>query len=675
MGSLFFLTDKIKIVFVSAIGLVCMSLAAAPDGSQIIAEVGDESITFEQLSKAYSKNLKPGAKQLNELSKDSVLSFFRLYSHYRLKVQESINRGYREKEDVAKEIDVNRRRLTESELFNRMLIEPTIAKTAKRRGEEFKMAYILLAKDTINPDPRKLALDIIGKLDAGEDFGQLAREYSSDQNTAQKDGILDMYITSGRVQPELEDALYTLRPGDYYKEPVETDYGFFILKLVDLQPRIAITSAHILIDVSQVNTGDWEVKEVIADSLYNLLQNGGDFGRLAKEFSGDPGSADKGGILEGLYVRSGGFIGNGGKLVDEYEKAVFELKDGEISKPVKTRYGYHIIKRLSSEEIDGSEELEEIKQIYKRTSFEADKKKLIDSLSRVYGFSIDEETMSDFLGMVDNDKNNYDSTWAEGVTPDFAKKVLFKFNDEDYTVQDYIREVDTRADLRGISNKELSVRSAIDRIVKPELLDIIDEQFYEKYISYRDLSNEFRDGILLYHVETEEVWNKLKFDSVLAKQYFIENGLSYKTDHIVDFTEIYLVNEDLANKLKENIDQGADIEALAEEYTERAKYRNLRGKWEKEPWHKNKMLKQLSESQLSEGAIIGPIKVDMGYSIIRIDAVYQPRDKTFEEAIPDFATKFQDHRHKQLSSQWISKLESKYEIEVYEDKLEKLLKD
>lgn len=72
-----------------------------------------------------------------------------------------------------------------------------------------------------------------------------------------------------------------------------------------------------------------------ADELYEKVKNGGDFAQLAKENSGDTASAANGGDL--------GFFGKG-KMVPEFETAAFALKPGEISQPVRTVYGYHIIK-------------------------------------------------------------------------------------------------------------------------------------------------------------------------------------------------------------------------------------------------------------------------------------------------------------------------------------------
>ena len=95
-----------------------------------------------------------------------------------------------------------------------------------------------------------------------------------------------------------------------------------------------VTLAHILIKVSpEVSAKDRA--ESLIDSLNNLLTNGANFEELAEKYSQDTGTAKRGGLL-GWATR--------GDYVPEFEEVVFSLKEGEISKPLKSRFGYHIIR-------------------------------------------------------------------------------------------------------------------------------------------------------------------------------------------------------------------------------------------------------------------------------------------------------------------------------------------
>lgn len=102
-----------------------------------------------------------------------------------------------------------------------------------------------------------------------------------------------------------------------------------------------VDASHILISTVDLNTRkplDAKQKEAakkLAEKVYEEAKSGKDFAELAKKYSQDPGSKDKGGEL-GVFGK--------GAMVPEFEKEVFSMKVGEISKPVETQFGYHIIK-------------------------------------------------------------------------------------------------------------------------------------------------------------------------------------------------------------------------------------------------------------------------------------------------------------------------------------------
>jgi len=96
---------------------------------------------------------------------------------------------------------------------------------------------------------------------------------------------------------------------------------------------------HILIQEKKANgETDFAKSKAEAERVYEQLQNGGDFAAIAKESSADPGSKDTGGKL--TITR--------GQTVPEFDKVAFELKEGVVSQPVKTTYGYHLIEAVSA---------------------------------------------------------------------------------------------------------------------------------------------------------------------------------------------------------------------------------------------------------------------------------------------------------------------------------------
>lgn len=156
-------------------------------------------------------------------------------------------------------------------------------------------------------------------------FTQLVGIYS--ENPYSKDTVSVSALT-----PEVVAALNKANVGDVVG-PYVTPQGYVLFRYggsVATQD-VSASASHILIN--QYGSDEKNLEE--ANKLYNRLVAGENFAALAKEYSKDPGSAVKGGDL--------GYFGKG-MMVKEFEDACFNGKVGEVQKPVKTNYGYHIIK-------------------------------------------------------------------------------------------------------------------------------------------------------------------------------------------------------------------------------------------------------------------------------------------------------------------------------------------
>lgn len=124
-----------------------------------------------------------------------------------------------------------------------------------------------------------------------------------------------------------------------------------------------IETSHILLRLDQKATvAEREQAKQKADSIYNAIKNGADFAEMARKFSNDPGSAAKGGKLP--------MVGPG-QLVKEFEVAAYKLKKGEMSAPVLSPFGYHIIKMDNRKQLDPFETLKpEIMAMLKRQNID-----------------------------------------------------------------------------------------------------------------------------------------------------------------------------------------------------------------------------------------------------------------------------------------------------------------
>jgi peptidyl-prolyl cis-trans isomerase SurA len=259
------------------------------------------------------------------------------------------------REAMRKELTLNT--LRERDVIARIIVTPhEIDQYLARQqnaaaNDEFNVSHILLSLPAaatpaqIDEITRK-AGDIADRAAKGEDFGQLAIANSNGQ-TALDGGSLGW--RKGSQLPQFILELVTkMKPGDV-SAPVRTPSGFHIVKLNERrggEAQVIINQIHVRHILMKTNELDDD--ETVRQKLSKLRErvlNGEDFAGIASTASEDPGSAPDGGDL--------GWTGPG-TFVPEFDKAIADLKDNEISQPFKTRYGWHIVQMLGTRTYDST---------------------------------------------------------------------------------------------------------------------------------------------------------------------------------------------------------------------------------------------------------------------------------------------------------------------------------
>ena len=264
-----------------------------------------------------------------------------------------------------REVD-SRINVSESEIDNFL----TTQASSNENQDEYEIAHILIRtpEEGATEDVQKAKAkvdEVIKALQAGTNFAKVSAS-CSDAPNALEGGSLG-WKSSTQMPALFLDALKNMQVGSV-SEVLRSPNGFHILKLISKRGGssplvIEQTHArHILIKLSEV-TSENEGKKKI-DLIKERLDNGEKFEVLARQFSED-GSASNGGDL--------GWV-NPGDTVPLFEKAMNELKDGQISSTVRTPFGWHVIQVLERRKQDMSKEAARLKarqEIRKRKSEEA----------------------------------------------------------------------------------------------------------------------------------------------------------------------------------------------------------------------------------------------------------------------------------------------------------------
>ncbi|MBA1201711.1 molecular chaperone SurA [Pseudomonas capeferrum] len=222
-------------------------------------------------------------------------------------------------------------------------------------SEEFRLANIMIpTPESANSEAIQAAAlqagQVYQQLKQGADFGQLAVARSASEN-ALEGGEMG-WRKAAQLPPPFDRLLSSMAVGDV-TEPVRTPGGFIILKLQEKRGggsvlRDEVHVRHILIKPSEIRSE--AATEQLAERLYERIRNGEDFGELAKSFSEDPGSALNGGDLNWIDPNS---------LVPEFREVMANAPQGEVSRPFKTQYGWHVLEVLGRRATDSTEQARE----------------------------------------------------------------------------------------------------------------------------------------------------------------------------------------------------------------------------------------------------------------------------------------------------------------------------
>ncbi|WP_020649499.1 peptidylprolyl isomerase [Solimonas variicoloris] len=254
--------------------------------------------------------------------------------------------------------EVTLQRLRNREVDSRVVVteqdvDAFLASEGANSDKEYRLSHILIAvpdgaSQQVRDQARAKIADLLKRIRAGEDFAQLAIANSNGQQALQG-GDLD-WRKGGDLPSAFASAAGKLKVGET-SEVFETGSGYHLIKLADMRggdERKTVTETHarhILIQTNAIR--DDEQARAQARELYNRLQAGEDFAKLAKEHSDDPGSKNSGGDL--------GFQPPG-VFVPEFQSRLDQLKPNEISPPFRTQFGWHIAQLLERRDRDVTEE-------------------------------------------------------------------------------------------------------------------------------------------------------------------------------------------------------------------------------------------------------------------------------------------------------------------------------
>ncbi len=618
------------------------SMSAQEATDPEIMNIAGKSIPKSEFEYIYHKNLR------QQVEKTPLDEYVTLFCNYKLKVAEAEAQG----------IDTTKQFRDEYKGYCEQLVKPylveagaeeQLAKEAyDRLLEEVEASHILFEVPSTATAAEKQAIyekavSVREQALNGADFAELARRYSDDPSAEQNGGCLGYFTAFQMVYP-FEKAAYETPVGEI-SLPVETRFGYHLIKVSGRRKTRAVQVAHIMLKVSQDTPEKEQMdKEKKIKNLYAKLLKGADFDELVRTNSEDTYTAESGGVLPFLQT---------GQFVKSFEDAAFALDSiGEISAPVRTQFGWHILKLIDEETPGSYEDLHEgiVRNMARDERADAGRKQFFEHLKADKGFAWNETTLSDL------EKVNGDSL-LENVQK--MEQPLFVFAETAYPASGLANYLKS-----GETGTLSSLRKAVEAYSVDVMTEYAANELCQTNPEIKNLLQEYRDGMLLFEVSDKEVWQKTPLDTKGLKKFFKKNKKQYAWSE--PRYKGYVISSDSAERtktVKERLSQKTSLSAdkmiqnLYREYNDSIRHIAIAYG-----------IYRQGENPTVDYAAFGigtsdSTAVSSGLNAICGKILMQP--ESYEDVKGFVMSDYQNY----LEKEWIKKLRKKYPITIHEDVL------
>ncbi len=516
------------------LGFLCLLLCAVSilitscnRSKKTLAEIGDEKITLGEFEKNYLKDPKVGNNPDTARNKpiEEKRDYLNLYIKFRLKVKDARDRGLLNDPSLQKEVEEYKKTFSPTYLIDKEVVQEQIEKLYERKKEEIRASHILINLPE-NPKPEdsvaayQKADSIIQALKDGQDFGDLAVKYSQDRTVQQNRGDL-YYFTGGMTVDSFEDAVYDMRVGEFSKKPIRTIFGLHIVKVTDRKPRIdQLRASHILIQDKRDSIGkviDSVQTYQKALEIYERVKKGEDFVVLAQEFSEDPATKSNNGDL-GYFDRR--------RMTQPFDSVVFTLKVGETAGPVRTQYGWHIIKKTDEKPYPPfDKQKDNLKNDYKRSrKYKDDYQKYVDDLKKEFNFVVATDGFNLLKSKFDSTKTIADYNMDSLFSGEEKNVVIATFAGEAIHVSDLLNHLNTNRDFQRTALNSVTINSIINSASESALLNRrAKDSKIEKDDEYIASLREYENGVLVFRIDQDELWSKVKLSDNDLQSFYSAN--------------------------------------------------------------------------------------------------------------------------------------------------------
>jgi peptidyl-prolyl cis-trans isomerase SurA len=503
-------------VIIILISLSFVSISKADD--PVVVTVDNQKVTKSGFLKIYNKNNPQSSYDIKALKE-----YMDLFINYKLKVVEAEHLGFDTVSTFKSEFESYRDQLAKPYMTDKETDERILRETYDRLLTNIHARHILLRCSELNPPSDtlaqfNLAMEAYNKLKAGEPWDSVYNKYSQETSSYKTKGDLG-YFTVLQMTYPFESACYNAKVGEFNK-PIHSKFGYHVIQVLDRKPsKGEIKVQHIMItfpenaDKNAIDSAKSRIAEV-----YQKLNAGEKFENLAKQYSDDKRSAAKGGEINWFGT---------GQMIHEFENVAFSLeKDGEYSKPFRTTFGWHIVKRIAIRPISSFDDLKEKlnQRVQRDTRGQFGKSALIQKVKAELKITDNKKELKLLEQVVDS--SIYAGQWKAFAASKIAGEKLFTVGDKTYYIKDFAEYL-SKQRFKKPQNIEMSIKYFYGEYVNDIVLNFENSRLEAKYPDLKFLLQEYHDGILLFNLMEQKIWSQAGKDTIGLLKYYNDHKDTY----------------------------------------------------------------------------------------------------------------------------------------------------
>jgi len=647
--------------FISLLAVALSASVFAQTNDPVIMTINDKNFKKSEFEYYYNK-----FNREDVIDKRSLDDYVGLFKDLKLKVAEAEAQGMDTMTSYRLELSEYRTAEAKPYLENMEVNNELIKRAYDRTKSLLEISQILIPFSEVKNNNFKTfpsdtfeaynkAVQIRNRLLKGEDFGKVAAEVAKETNIPQteKPGYLG-WFTGLMLTPSFEDVAYNTPVGKI-GPLARTNFGYHIIKINAKKDNPgSINVAHILIpcppnaDSTQVSEARTKINDI-----YAQLKSGGDFAALAKEFSKDPGTASKGGDLGWLdFVAST-------KLVKEFKDAAWSLTGiGEITAPFQTQFGYHIVKLLGKKPLEPlDEKRKDIINTYTSGGYFIPlHQNGIDKMKKEFGFRKNDavyQTLFSKANTVYPTDSIFYTSFQNEVTP------LFTVGDTKYTVNQFITYLKKNNRSAFTMSNDL-LNDCLQTFEYSALYEVKDKSLESKYPDFKNLIQEYRDGILMFNIMNREVWEKASNDTEGLAAFFEKNKQRYAWSEPYYKGYVVLVKDAKAKQKMQKEIAGKDNDKAVQYLLDNYKV----GDVSYVKVEKRGMFKKGEDAFVDEGIFkSGVAERPEGFGDFLLLGKLLKAPESYTDVRGPVVTDYQNY----LEEIWLKKLNEKYKVKIFPD--------